>query len=489
MNKVIMYGPGITDIPNTTHLASIRSSAIDQYLNNLNTPVELFIRAHGLEYFQENLPSQLSLNLFRPDNDFDSSERLAHNVLTEIAKNTIGNTPNIVHIFSCHSGAAQHNLKDVEGNIVLCTYTKPENELNNRTSRLVFNRKETLIDFIVENLPLLIATDFTISYKLDDNIHTLMFDHTSIKKMDLVTFSEFLQIQYKNVVKFYTELQQQYSNKYQELIPEYDFPKIISYLPEKLKSAFNIVLNEHYHSLTKSEMKHLLKIDNSYISIILDKAIKEFDLNTVELILDSIEINNLHILSAISASNTLPSNQSIQIFEMVYAKIKNADYNILLLFAINAENLSVAEFLLDKIQIQTFHLISAIQKANPNIVKILLNKVENIDNLVLNEANKLGSPLIFKLVLNKMVENNSLVLADIIKTATPYFIKLALDKMKKVNQEDLVEAIKLGDQNILKLILNKIENPHTEIFTNDRGIIKQMEEVINSPFSDNAIFL
>ncbi|MCZ6902055.1 MAG: hypothetical protein O7C60_08665 [Rickettsia endosymbiont of Ixodes persulcatus] len=48
-------------------------------------------------------------------------ERLAHNVLTKIAKNIVGDIPSIVRILSCHLGAAQHNLSQVKGGIVLCT--------------------------------------------------------------------------------------------------------------------------------------------------------------------------------------------------------------------------------------------------------------------------------------------------------------------------------------------------------------------------------
>lgn len=156
----------------------------------------------------------------------------------------IGDRLNVVHIL-------QHNLKDVEGHTVLCTYTKPENILR---AQLAFNR------FYDRNLTFTnIYTDFAISYKLDHNIHTLIFDHKNIKNLDLATFSAFLQIQYSNVVKFYKELQKQYSNKYQELIPEYDFSETKIDPHEKLKTAFNIVLNANYNNLTRIRNRTFVK--------------------------------------------------------------------------------------------------------------------------------------------------------------------------------------------------------------------------------------
>ncbi len=69
---------------------------------------------------------------------------------------------------------AQHNLKDVEGNVVLCTYIPATNTTKAGIDNLLFNKNcnsESLIDFIVKNLPLLTVVGFSISYKLNNNIY------------------------------------------------------------------------------------------------------------------------------------------------------------------------------------------------------------------------------------------------------------------------------------------------------------------------------
>ncbi|HJD59651.1 MAG TPA: hypothetical protein LFW20_03115 [Rickettsia endosymbiont of Omalisus fontisbellaquei] len=422
MRKVIMQGPNVSNYTNTEELAILSGDdVIHHYLNTLHAPIELFINAHGQEYLQENLPPQLTISLFSKEDKSNLPERLAHNVLTKIAKNTVGDIPSIVHILSCHSGAAQHNLNQVEGDIVLCTYTKSSNTLKECISKLLFNRDTSLINFIVKNLPLLIATDFAISYKLNDNIYTIAFDHTPIKQMNLDTFSKFLQIQYDNVMKFYKELHQQYSDKYEELIPKYDFPETISYTSEKLKEAFNSILNINYTNLTALEIEHFLKIDNSSAFGILSDAIKQYSITGIELVLNNIEVNDSYLCVAIMASYTLPINDRIQVINMILERIK---------------------------EVGIINLYTAAMLKDPAIFKILLNKVGRADAIHFDIAVKTGNTDTVQATLEKMVKTNNLHWA--MKT-----IAKVLTGEEKATDAHAAIAIETGNPTIVEAVIEK----------------------------------
>ncbi|MCC8461602.1 MAG: hypothetical protein LN546_00025 [Rickettsia endosymbiont of Ecitomorpha arachnoides] len=130
----------------------------------------------------------------------------------------------------------------------------------------MFNKNcnsESLIDFIVKNLPLLTVVGFSISYKLNNNIHSLAFDHKTIKTMDMNSFSEFLQEQYQKVKEFYKELKEHFSQEHlnSELLPDYDFSEKI-YTSNELEEAFGTILNLYNQSLSGQEMLTILNMIN-----------------------------------------------------------------------------------------------------------------------------------------------------------------------------------------------------------------------------------
>ncbi|MGI4752800.1 MAG: hypothetical protein ACRYE8_03620 [Janthinobacterium lividum] len=170
-----------------------------------------------------------------------------------------------MHIFSCHSGAAQHNINDIDGNVILCTYAPATNYTRGRTDNNLFknyNNSKNLIEFIVNNLPLLTVVNFTVSYKINGKVQTLSLDHSTIKTMNMVSFAEFLQKQYQKVKEFY-KLQEESHSEYIELFSTDNFPEMKQYTDNELKYAFSSALNIYAHELTNSEIQHLLKIDSS----------------------------------------------------------------------------------------------------------------------------------------------------------------------------------------------------------------------------------
>lgn len=143
-------------------------------------------------------------------------------LLNKIQNNTAENQCNIVHIFSCHSGAAQHHLKDINGNIVLCTYSKAGDVSivqlgqNNYDARI--KNDSSLVEYIRDNFHLLAASDFSISYKLDNQIHNFSLSADKIKNMQSIEeLPVFLHKEYEKFVKFYKNIHSEYHESYPEI--------------------------------------------------------------------------------------------------------------------------------------------------------------------------------------------------------------------------------------------------------------------------------
>lgn len=425
---------------NQETLAKIyKEDEIKTYLDSSRTPQEIFIYAHGSEHFEKNLLSQLRLGLFQENNTCNLPEQLAHNVLTKIAKNTIGNCPNIVHILSCHSGAAQHNLKDVEGNVVLCTYIPATNITRGGINNLLFNKNynsENLIDFIVKNLPLLTAIGFSISYKLDNNIHTLAFDHKTIKTMDMNSFSEFLQEQYQKVKEFYKELKEHFSQELlnSELSPDYDFLEK-TYVSDELEEAFSTILNLYHESLSNHEMLTLLNMIN--------KA----DLKCF--FYDLISENGCEI---------------ILLAETILNKMKDAP-SLYISHAIKSQAPFVVETLFNKAgQIRDIglnrYLGEAIETGDLRIIKMIVDKISIINKNHLDLAFNcpFGITLknqIIELISSKIDNISDLMSIKVIESCNLPNIKMVLNSKKKIAHKELESALKTKNSEVIDLVYSK----------------------------------
>ncbi|MFV9874832.1 MAG: hypothetical protein AB8U32_06900, partial [Rickettsia conorii subsp. raoultii] len=231
MQKILLKGPDISmknenpDIQEIKTLADLPSGTGSEY----------FINVHGSEFFYKptNLglwgkiksyfmpePSYLSMSIFA---DEGTTSVLDITLLNKIQNNTTANQCNIVHIFSCHSGAAQHHLDWIQGNMVLCTYNKASDAniiqlaQNNYDARTKKN-DSLLIEYIRDNFHLLAASDFSISYKLDDQIYSFSLSANKIKNMkSIAELRAFLHQEYKAFVKFYKNIHSEYHESYPEI--------------------------------------------------------------------------------------------------------------------------------------------------------------------------------------------------------------------------------------------------------------------------------
>jgi len=317
MQKILLIGPDIMvhnenpDIKEIKTLADLPSATGSEY----------FIHAHGSEFFHEptNLglsgksksycmpePSYLALDI---PADEDTTVVLDLVLLNKIHNNTTEDQCNIVHIFSCHSGAAQHHLDDVQGNMVLCTYSKAGDvsivQLGQDNYDARIKNDSSLIEYIRDNFHLLAASDFSISYKLGNQIHNFSLSADKIKNMTSIEkLSAFLHKEYEAFVKFYNNIHSKYHDSYPEIFDSNIAAKSQGLADSDLISVFNRALalevfNFNKFSLSKIETMLNQKRLNTDLSI--TKAIEKGELKLLTYLLnyDNTKISSANIGKAI----------------------------------------------------------------------------------------------------------------------------------------------------------------------------------------------
>ncbi|HJD59191.1 MAG TPA: ankyrin repeat domain-containing protein [Rickettsia endosymbiont of Omalisus fontisbellaquei] len=464
MQKIVLQGYDLGGFPNQENIATIyKEKDIEAYLNQKTADArEIFIYAHGNQYFsEENLLSPPNLKLALEN---DASE-FAQNILSKIAQNTEESKPNIVHIFSCHSGTAQHNIQDVKGNIVVCTYAPATHTTNGYINELLFNIKnnfDNLNDFIVKNLPLLTAIGFGISYKLDGVVYPLIFDNNLIKTMDMTSFSTFLQEQYIKVQEFYTNLQGKFAGEHPELFPEYNFSQKMSYSAEELKKAFNIILNLNSEKLSLPEIEHLLEIDSSYVGNIFADSLELEREDVIQVVVNKIEkVESTHLHAAVKFNNLVLLNSLLN-------KAGKVGHEVLH-YAIQEQKIEAAKVLINKIEnVENIDLFTAIYANNLPILKILVTKTEQLDNNLLDFA--INRPTvnihehlnIIETLFDKIEETSFFLNHEILlKAIKGEYLSLAKKVIYKMDACDITDkildsAVEKGNSNIVKILLDKI---------------------------------
>ncbi|QQV75412.1 hypothetical protein H6P87_00968 [Rickettsia tillamookensis] len=291
MQKILLKGPDVSiknenpDIKEIKTLADLPSATDSEY----------FINAHGSEFFYK--PTNLGLwgkikSYFMPEPSYllistfadeGTTSVLDITLLNKIQNNTTENQCNIVHIFSCHSGAAQHHLDYVQGNMVLCTYNKAgdanimqlaQNNYDARTKN-----DSSLIEYIRDNFHLLAASNFSISYKLDNQIHNFSLSADKIKNMKSIEeLPAFLHKEYEAFVKFYKNIHSEYHESYPEI-----FNLNIETEPKELAQAelirvFSRVLTLETYNFNKfslSKIETMLNQKGLYTDSSISKAIEQ----------------------------------------------------------------------------------------------------------------------------------------------------------------------------------------------------------------------
>ncbi|MFV9858386.1 hypothetical protein [Rickettsia sibirica] len=446
MQKILFKGPNISmknenpDIKEIKTLADLPSGTGSEY----------FINVHGSEFFYKptNLglwgkiksyfmpePSYLSMSIF---SDEGTTSVLDITLLNKIQNNTIANQCNIVHIFSCHSGAAQHHLDWIQGNMVLCTYNKASDAniiqlaQNNYDART--QNDFLLIEYIRDHFHLLVASDFSISYKLDDQIYSFSLSANKIKNMkSIAELPAFLHKEYKAFVKFYKNIHAQYHESYPEI--------------------FNLNIETKPKELTDDD---LIRVFSRALTLE-TYNFNKFSLSKIETML-----NQKGLYTDTSIGNAIEQGNSE-----------------LLLCLLNYGNTKVSTYNLDK----------AIEKGDLAILKVVLeHSTTKIELYNLNKAIEKGDLAILKAVLeHSTTKIASYNLDKAIEKGDLAILKAVLEhSTTKIASYNLNKAIEKGDLAILKAVLehSTIEVGRSNIYTAEErhnlDVIELVKKYYNS---------
>ncbi len=341
----------------------------------------------------------------------------------------------------------------------------------------MFNKNcnsESLIDFIVKNLPLLTVIVFSISYKLNNNIHSLAFDHKTIKTMDMNSFSEFLQEQYQKVKEFYKELKEHFSQEHlnSELLPDYDFLEKI-YTSNELEEAFGTILNLYNQSLSGQEMLTILnminKTDLTYLFCVLISENGCEIILLAETILNKINDDPSRYISHAIKSQAL---FAVETLLNKAGKIEDIKLNLYLGKAIETGYLHIIKMIVDKISIINennldiaFNCQFGIQQKN-QIIELISSKIDNISDLR----------------AIKVIESCNLPA-----------IKMVLNSKKKIAHKELESALKTKNSEVIDFVYSKY-NGNFDLALNyvirEKAQTSFIDELINkSKISMLKIFL
>ncbi|MFV9919995.1 MAG: hypothetical protein AB8U60_01695 [Rickettsia conorii subsp. raoultii] len=435
MQKILLKGPDISmknenpDIQEIKTLADLPSGTGSEY----------FINVHGSEFFYKptNLglwgkiksyfmpePSYLSMSIFA---DEGTTSVLDITLLNKIQNNTTANQCNIVHIFSCHSGAAQHHLDWIQGNMVLCTYNKASDAniiqlaQNNYDARTKKN-DSLLIEYIRDNFHLLAASDFSISYKLDDQIYSFSLSANKIKNMkSIAELRAFLHQEYKAFVKFYKNIHSEYHESYPEIfnLNIETKPKELTYadLIRVFSRALTLeTYNFNTFSLSKIEtmlnqkglytdtsirnaieqgnselLICLLNYDNTKVNPYnLDKAIEKGDLAILKAVLEhsttKIELYNLN--KAIEKGD-LAILKAVLEHSTTKIELYNLDK------AIAKGNLEILDIVLkhSTIEVSSYNIYTAEETHNLDVIELVKKYYNSTINTITSEENTIDTTL------------------------------------------------------------------------------------------------
>ena len=176
---------------------------------------------------------------------------------------------------------------------------------------------------------LLAASDFSISYKLDDQIYNFSLSANKIKNMKSIEeLPAFLHKEYEAFVKFYKNIHSKYHESYPEI-----FNLNIETEPKELTQAelirvFSKVVALEIYNFNKSSLskiKTMLNQKGLNTDFGIDKAIEKGDLNILKAVLE-------HSTTKIAsyAFNTVIKKGNIEILDIVlkHPTIEVNSYNI-----------------------------------------------------------------------------------------------------------------------------------------------------------------
>lgn len=155
----------------------LQDKEAENFVNGEHTDYshEYFVKIHGI--LPESQGFWQSLCKQSPEYYVSSSDDTsipAHQLISKIIKNnSTTNAIPVVHLLSCFSGAAQDNLNQVSGDVILCTYANPNKTyIGGFDSTFIKSRAShnSLTSHILDNFYILASVGFAISVKIGGKI-------------------------------------------------------------------------------------------------------------------------------------------------------------------------------------------------------------------------------------------------------------------------------------------------------------------------------
>ncbi|ALA62052.1 hypothetical protein [Rickettsia amblyommatis] len=406
MQKILLQGPDISMTNENPDIQAIKTLADLPS----GTGSEYFINAHGSEFFYKptNLglwgkiksyfmsePSYLSMSIF---SDKGTTSVLDITLLNKIQNNTTANQCNIVHIFSCHSGAAQHHLDWVQGNMVLCTYNKASDANIIRLAQNNYDARtkndSLLIEYVRDNFHLLVASDFSISYKLDDQIYSFSLSANKIKNMkSIVELPAFLHKEYKAFVKFYKNIHSEYHESYPEI-----FNLNIETKPKELTYAdlirvFSRALTLETYNFNKfslSKIETMLNQKGLYTDTSIGHAIEQGNSELLICLLNygNTKINSYNLDKAIEKGDLAILKA---VLEHSTTKIELYNLNK----AIEKGDLAILKAVLEHttIEVSSYNIYKAEETHNLDVIELVKKYYNSTINTITSEENTIDTTL------------------------------------------------------------------------------------------------
>ncbi len=253
--------------------------------------------------------------------------------------------------------------------MVLCTYNKASDAnivllaQNNYDAR---TKNDSLFEYVRDHFHLLVASDFSISYKLDDQIYSFSLSANKIKQMKSIKeLPAFLHKEYKAFVKFYKNIHAKYHESYPEI--------------------FNLNIETRPKELTYDD---LIRVFSSALTLEVCNFNK-FSLSKIETML-----NQKGLCTDASIANAIEKgNSKLLICLLNYGDTKVSTYN--LDKAIEKGDLAILKAVLEHttIEVGSYNIYKAEETHNLDVIELVKKYYNSTINTITSEENTIYTTL------------------------------------------------------------------------------------------------
>ncbi len=405
----------------------------------------------------------------KPEYFLKSTQKItAASLISSIIKTTYNKKQiNVIHLLSCFSENAHHCLDDLPGNIILCTYSEPNQVFFSKDILYSIEEKidaTNLIKYTLDNLHLCAAVGFKISCKIDEKIfqHKINSDGIKLSK-NLEELLCFLQKKYESLKIFFDTLQKKFVKNYPEIFSEPLFHGAKIFNEEELSRAVNISLSleTSRKNIDINKINNLLKIGVSLNSSALTAPIRAKNYVIVEYLLKhNVPVSTLHISEAIR-------EKELKVLQMLLQHPSAEVDTLRISEAIREKELKVLQMLLQhpSAEVDTLRISEAIREKELKVLQMLLQHPSaEVDTLRISEAIREKELKVLQMLLqHPSAEVDTLHISEAIREKELKVLQMLLQHPSaEVDTLRISEAIREKELKVLQMLL---QHPSAEVDT------------------------